>query len=131
MSEIFVRKQEIRPGKTERLREWVDEMYGEIGGDGAGVRDIWAEESLRTVSLFVEHAEDADYFAWYIEAESMERLIEAREASTHPLHELEDAMMAEVLVDPAEAGDFEPLLHGVSPERPDEFAVERYADGPR
>jgi len=127
MSEIFIRKQEIQPGKTDRLREWIDEMHDEVEGDPRSVRDIWAEESLQTISLFIEHGDDADYFVWYLEADSMAQLVEAREASTHPLHEVEDAMMEEVLVDPTEAGDFEPLLHGVSPERPDTFAVQQYS----
>lgn len=131
MAEIFIRKQKIRPGKTERLREWIGKMHGEAEADGKGVRDIWAEESLYTISLFIEHAEDGDYFVWYLEADSMEQLIEAREASTHPLHDVEDAMMDEVLVDPAEAGDFEPLLHGVSPERSDAFTVQQYSDRSR
>ena len=121
MSEIFIRKQEIKPGKTDRLREWIGDMYSEVETDGSGVRDIWAEESLRTISLFIEHAEDADYFVWYLEAESMEQLIEAREASTHPLHDIE-----EVLVDPTETGDFEPLLHGVSPNRSASFDIQEY-----
>lgn len=126
MTEIFVRKQEIEPGKTDRLREWIDEMASEAEGDPEGVQDIWAEESLHTISLLIEHGEEADYFVWYLEAESMAQLIEAREASTHPLHDLEDEMMADVLVDPTEAGDVEPLMHGVSSHRPDDFQIEQY-----
>ncbi len=129
MSEIFVRKQEIRPGKTDRLREWIADLYEAAEGDREGVRDIWAAESLQTISLFVEHAENADHLVWYLEADSMEQLVAARDASTHPLHEVEDAMLAEVLVDPTETGDFEPLFHGVSPDRSDTFAVEQYSGG--
>lgn len=124
MSDIFIRKQEIEDGKTDELREWIDELHGEAEADEQGVSEIWAKESLHTISLFIEHTADADYFVWYLEADSMEQLIEAREASTHPLHDVEDAMMNDVLVDPTEAGEFEPLLHGVSEERPDTFAVD-------
>lgn len=127
MTEIFIRKQKIRAGKTERLRELIGEMTDAADADGEGVRDIWAAESLHTISLFVEHAEDGDYLVWYLEADSMEQLIAARRASTHPLHDAEDAMMEEVLADPAETGEFEPLLHGVSPERPTTFDVRQYA----
>lgn len=131
MMQIFVRKQEIKPGKTELLREWIAELHSEAEADSQGVRDIWADETLHTISLFIEHAEDADYLVWYLEADSMEQLIAAREASTHPLHDVEDAMMDEVLVDPTETGTFEPLLHGVSSERPDTFAVHRYTSDSR
>jgi hypothetical protein len=131
MTEVFVRKQKIRPGKTERLREWMDELVGEAESDRQGVRDIWEEESLQTMSLFIEHAEDGDYLVWYLEADSMEQLIEARRASTHPLHDTEDAMMGDVLVDPEEAGEFEPLLHGVSPERSDTFQLQQYSERPQ
>ncbi|MFC6723727.1 DUF6176 family protein [Halobium palmae] len=128
MAEVFIRKQRIRPGKTESLREWIAKMEDEADSDNKGVRDIWSAESLHTISLFIEHAEDGDYFVWYLEADSMEQLIEARRSSTHPLHDVEDEMMAEVLEDPEEAGDFEPLLHGVSPERPSSYAVEQYSE---
>ena len=128
MAEIFVRKQKIRPGKTERLREWIRELADEAAEDSQGVHDIWDAETLQTMSLFIEHATDGDYFVWYLEADSMEQLIKTRQASTHPLHDTEDAMMEDVLVDPEETGDFEPLLHGVNPERSAEFEVQQYAD---
>lgn len=128
MAETFIRKQKIRPGKTERLREWITEMKAEAEADSQGVQDIWAAESLHTVSLFIEHADDGDYFVWYLEADSIEQLVEARQTSTHPLHDVEDAMMEEILEDPDEVGDFEPLLHGVSPERPDEFTVQQFTE---
>lgn len=127
MAEIFIRKQKIRSGKTGRLREWIRELAEEAKGDSQGVRDIWEAETLQTLSLFIEHAEDGDYFVWYLEAESMEQLITARQTSTHPLHETEDAMMEDVLVDPRETGEFEPLLHGVSPERSGTFKVKEYS----
>lgn len=128
MSEIFIRKQEIAAGKTDDLREWIDELHSEAVADKQGVQEIWAEESLRTISLFIEHTPDANYFVWYLEAESMEQLIEAREASTHPLHDVEDEMMEDVLVDPAEAGEFEPLLHGISEDRPDSFTTRQFTE---
>lgn len=128
MAETFIRKQKIRPGKTERLREWIAKMEDEAEADCQGVRDIWAAESLHTISLFIEHTEDGDYFVWYLEAESMEQLINARHSSTRPLHDVEDAMMKDVLENPDETGDFEPLLHGVSPERPNDFIVQQCAD---
>ena len=131
MTDVFVRKQKIRPGKTERLREWIAKMQDAVETDSHGVRDIWSAESLHTISLFIEHAEDGDYFVWYLEADSMEQLIDARRASTHPLHDVEDEMMADVLEDPEEAGDFEPLLHGVSPERPNDYTIELYSDESR
>ena len=129
MTEIFIRKQEIQPGKTDRLRELIADLHSEAEADSQGVRDIWADETLHTISLFIEHTEDADYFVWYLEAESMEQLIVAREASTHPLHEVEDTLMDEVLVEPTAVSTFEPILHGVSSERPDTFAVQHYPNG--
>ncbi|WP_137285504.1 DUF6176 family protein [Halorussus salinisoli] len=128
MTEVFIRKQKVHSGKTERLQEWIDDLVGEAKSDSQGVHDIWEEESLQTMSLFIEHAEDGDYLVWYLEADSMEQLIEARRASTHPLHDTEDAMMEDVLEDPEETGDFEPLLHGVSPERSTTFQLQQYSE---
>jgi hypothetical protein len=78
--------------------------------------------------VFIEHTADANYFVWYLEADSMEQLAEARETSTHPLHDIEDAMMDDVLVDPTETGEFEPLMHGVSEDRPDTFSVHNVSE---
>lgn len=128
MTEAFIRKQKVRPGKTERLREWIDDLVGEAKSDSQGVHNIWEEESLQTMSLFIEHAEDGDYLVWYLEADSLEQLIKARRTSTHPLHDTEDAMMEDVLEDPEETGDFEPLLHGVSPERSTTFQLQQYSE---
>ena len=127
MSEIFIRKQEIQDGKTDELRKWIDELYAEAEVDENGVKEIWATETLQTISLFIEHTENANYFVWYLEADSMEQLIEAREASTHPLHDVEDQMMDDVLVDPTETGDFEPLLHGIRENRPNTFSIQQHS----
>jgi hypothetical protein len=129
MAETFIRKQKIRPGKTERLREWIARMEAEAEADSKDVQDIWSAESLHIISSFIEHAEDGDYLLWYLEADSMEQLIEARGASTHPLHDVEDEMMEKVLEDLEESGEFEPLLHGVSPDRPSDFVMQRYVEG--
>lgn len=120
-----MRKQKIKPGKTEQLREWIAELAGEAEADEEGVLQIWEEESLHTLSLFVEYTENGDYLVWYIEADSIDQLIEARQVSTHLLHDLEDAMMAEVLEESENVGDFEPLFHGVNPNRPQQFIVQR------
>jgi len=128
MPETFIRKQKIRAGKTERLREWIPKMTAEAEADSQGVQDIWSAESLHTISLFIEHAADGDYLVWYLEADSMEQLVDARRASTHPLHDVEDAMLEDVLEAPDEGGDFEPLLHGVSPTRPNDFVIQPYVE---
>lgn len=125
MAEILIRKQEIEPGKTDALREWIDDLLDAADDDAAGVKDIWAAETLQTISLFIEHGAEADYLVWYLEADSMTDLIEARQASEHPLHDVEDAMLADVLVDPTEMETFEPLLHGIGPDRPGTFTLTR------
>ncbi|KAB1193552.1 hypothetical protein GJR96_08875 [Haloferax sp. MBLA0076] len=124
MVDTFVRKQRIKPGKTDAVFEWVDELRTEAREDRDGVRAIWDEETLQTLSLFVEYGDEYDYLVWYIEAEDFEQLVEARAKSTHPLHELEDELMETLLEDPTEAGSFEPLFHGVNPDRSTEFVVQ-------
>jgi hypothetical protein len=126
MTEVFIRKQEIRPGKTERLRNYIREVTEAVKDDEQGVRDIWEAETLQTISLFIEHGEEANYLVWFLEADSIKQLIEARQSSTHPLHDVEDAMMDEVLIEPEETGDFEPLLHGTSADRPHSFEIRQY-----
>jgi len=125
--ETFIRKQPIAAGETDRLRELLGEMVTEAKADPDGVMEIWSAETLRTLSLFIEHGAERDYLVWYIEAESMDRLVEAREASEHPLHDLEDELLAETLESTESATTFEPVFHGTHPERPGDFAVE----GPR
>ncbi|MFC7202312.1 DUF6176 family protein [Haloferax namakaokahaiae] len=124
MVDTFVRKQRIKPGKTDELVEWVADLREEADADTEGILDIWRAESLYTISLFVEYGDDADYLVWYLEAEDMEQLIEARANSTHPLHDLEDELLETLLEDPAESGSFRPLFHGVSPDRPSELLVQ-------
>lgn len=127
MTEIFIRKQKIQPGKIGRLREWMDQLVDAAETDTDGVRQIWAEEDLYTISLFIEHTEDAAYLVWYLEAESMDQLIEARAVSSHPLHDIEDEMMEDVLENPGETGEIEPLVHGISPERPAKIEFQQYS----
>ncbi|KAB1198476.1 MULTISPECIES: DUF6176 family protein [Haloferax] len=124
MPETFVRKQRITPGKTDALRELVGELRTEAREYRDGVLDIWNDESLHTLSLFIEHGDEYDYLVWYVEADDFEQLVEVRANSTHRLHELEDAMMELMLEDPEELGSFEPLFHGVNPNRPAEFIVQ-------
>jgi hypothetical protein len=124
MVDTFVRKQRIKPGKTDELVEWVADLREEAEADTKGVLDIWRAESLYTMSLFVEYGDDADYLVWYLEAEDMEQLIEARESSTHPLHDLEDELMETLLEDPTEVETLRPLFHGVNPERPSELLIQ-------
>ena len=123
MVDTFLRKQRITPGKIDELRELVDELRAEARQYEDGVVGIWSEETLHTISLFIEDGDEYDYLVWYIEADDFEQLVEARANSTHRLHELEDVLMETVLEDPTEAGSFEPLFHGVSPNRPAEFVV--------
>lgn len=47
----------MRDAKTERLRELIEELVGEAVPDAQGVQDIWKEETLQTMSLFIEHEE--------------------------------------------------------------------------
>jgi hypothetical protein len=98
------------PGKTERLREWIAEMYD--AADAETVRRVWSAESRHTISLFVEHAADGDYLVWVLEADSVDQLVESRRASTHPLHDIEDEMMADVLEDPEEQVSSNPCFTG-------------------
>ncbi|WP_458209234.1 DUF6176 family protein [Haladaptatus sp. NG-SE-30] len=89
-----------------------------------GVLEIWEKESLQTLSLFIERMDHGDYLVWYIEADDIDQLIAARRNSTHPLHDLEDEIMAEVLESPENVGEFEPVFHGVNPDQPNPFVVE-------
>ncbi|MFT4933318.1 MAG: hypothetical protein ACI91T_003223 [Natronomonas sp.] len=123
MPEPFVMRQRIEPNWTERLKERLSELLERASSDEEQVREVWVEEGLHTMSLFVEHATDGEYLVWYVEADDVDRLIEARMDSTHPLHDLEDDLMAAVLEDPNDTGDVEPLFHGVNPNRPQEFVA--------
>lgn len=99
-------------------------MRNEARQDEDGVVGIWDEETLHTISLFIEGGVEHDYLVWYIEADDFEQLVEARANSTHRLHELEDELLETVIEDPTETGSFEPLFHGVNPNRTNEFVIQ-------
>lgn len=124
MAEIFLRKQQIKPGKTDLLKSKVTELQRAAQNDAEGVKAIWDAETLRTLSLFIERTDEADYLLWYIEADDLQQLIAARSKSTHPLHDLEDELMAETLISSQDVGDTEPLLHAIHPDRSTEYTVD-------
>lgn len=124
MPDAYIRKQKIAAGKTEALREWMTDLKQAVEGNEAEVLEVWREEGLHTISLFIERGDGLDHLVWYVEAEDIDKLVRAREESTSPLHDLEDEMLADVLESPDEAGEFELLAHGVSPERTDTFSFE-------
>ncbi|SIR80713.1 hypothetical protein SAMN05421858_3845 [Haladaptatus litoreus] len=120
MTDVFLLKQKIEPGKTERCKELIAELMNRVDSD---VSEILETEGVYTESVFIEQGSDDEYLVWYFEAEDAARVGEMWEepAETGIEGEIEDgkSVLAEVLENPAEWGedDFELLQHLVNPNR--------------
>ncbi|WP_224450063.1 DUF6176 family protein [Haloprofundus salilacus] len=112
-SEVILTKSRIRPGKTDRLREWTDEIRARE--DEA--LETLQHEGMHAEAAFVEHAEDGDYLVYYMEADDIEEVFEAFEESPHEIDREHREVMHEVLVGDDAERTIEPLYHLVNPEK--------------
>jgi hypothetical protein len=125
MTDIFVRKRRIKPGKTRRLKDRVEELAEETETHREGVIERWGEDGLHTLSLFVEHGADHDYLLWYFEVDSRERLLDGGPDAAKPLDDLGSELLADAQDETETVGEFEPLFHAVNPIRPKQFIVQQ------
>ncbi len=125
MTDIFVRKRRIKPGKTRRLKDRVEELAEEAETHREGAIERWGEEGLHTLSLFVEHGADANYLLWYFEVDSKERLFEGEQNARQLLDTLGGELLTETQDESNPTREFEPLVHAVNPIRPKQFIVQQ------
>lgn len=72
MSEVVLTVQEIRPGKTDGVRE----QFAFTDDERDALADQLREEGISIESAFVHEREDADYFYSYIKAEDFDAMLE-------------------------------------------------------
>ncbi len=120
MTDAFLLKQKIEPGKTERCKELLAEQVGQTNREMSEILEV---EGVYTESIFIEQAGDGEYLVWYFEAESMARVAEVWNDPAETAIEAEiehgKSMLAEVLENPETWNEdsFELLHHLVNPER--------------
>lgn len=114
MPEVILTKNRIKPGKTERLREWMAEIQTRRE---EAIKTLQYEDML-SEAAFLEQTADADYLVYYMEAESVDRVFEAFQSSPYKIDREHQEIMDEVLADDQPERDIEHLYHLVNPERP-------------
>jgi L-rhamnose mutarotase len=112
MTDVILTKQQVEPGKVDRLREWMAEVADREDEAAATLQN----GGILTESAFLEHAEDGTYLVYYMEAENVERAFEAYSNSTHDIDQEHQEVMSEVLVDD-DGSEYEPLYHLANPDR--------------
>lgn len=114
MSEVLLTKNRIEPGKTERLREWTEEIKRRH--DEA--IETLQHESMYSEAAFLERTDDENYLVYFLEAEDIDQVFKAFESSPYEIDEEHQEVMNEVLADDDANRDIELLYHLVNPERP-------------
>ena len=113
MPEAILTKQEVEPGKVDRLREWMAELRDREDE----VMETFTDEGIHAETVFLEHTDDATYLVTYLDADDVVSAFEAFEDSLHDIDHEHQSVMDEVLVDGTDVGEYEPLSHLVNPER--------------
>lgn len=105
----------LEPGKTERLRDWLESLSAR----SVEVTGVLEKESMLTESLFLNGSPDGPQLWWYQEAEDIEQVLEVYEVASGDLVEESKQLSGEVLIvglnEPAAV--LEPLVNLVGPGR--------------
>jgi PHP family Zn ribbon phosphoesterase len=112
MAEIVLAKQKIEKGKTERLREWMEE----ITEREAEAVETLKSEGMHSETAFIEQTEESDFLIYYMKADSIEQVYESFEDSSHDIDQEHKQVMSDVLESGENVGDYELLYHLENPE---------------
>ena len=115
MADVVLTKQKIEPGKTPRLKEWMDEIRGR---EDEAIQTL-KNEGVYAESAFIERTDDGEYLVYYMEAEDMGHVFEAFSESSHEIDLEHQEVMSDVLETEENVGEYELLYHLVNPERPE------------
>jgi hypothetical protein len=114
--DVFLTRQPIAEGETERARALLQDLRG-VDDTDAGM-EIIDREGVHTESAFLWTHDGTDYILTYIEAEDAARVKEVYEAEMEAAeHGFIEEFQA-VVAGPPEPLDAEPLYHIVHPQRP-------------
>jgi hypothetical protein len=95
MTEVVLVRQQIRPGKTKRLREWCAELESRQDE----VFKTLDNEAVYTECRFLRSTDDGDFLFTFMEAADIAESKAAVEASDFDIDDEHAAAMEEVLVD--------------------------------
>ena len=113
MTDTVIVKQRVKEGQIDRLRAWMAEVRDRRDEAEATLR----EEGMVTESAFLEHTDDGPHLVYYMEAEDIDRVWGQYADSDHDIDREHEQVMAEVLEDGRDVGEFEPLYHLTNPDR--------------
>lgn len=113
MSDVVLVKRRIKPGKTDSLREWMEEITSHC--DEA--IETLQHERMLSETAFLEQRDDGDYLLYYMEAEDLDHVFESFESSPYEIDHEHQAVLDEVLADDQPDQDIEPLYHLANPDR--------------
>lgn len=113
MPEVLLTKNRIKPGKTEQLREWMEE----IKSRRKEAIETLQHEDMLTESAFLESGEEGDYLIYYMEAEDIGQVFEAFDSSPYEIDQEHKEVLNEVLTDDQPKQEIELLYHLVNPDR--------------
>jgi len=95
MTDVVLVRQELRPGKTERLREWCTELESRE----EEVFETLDNEGVYTECRFLRSTDDGDFLFTFMEAADIAESKAAVEDSDFDIDDEHAAVMEEVLVD--------------------------------
>ncbi|GAA0248872.1 DUF6176 family protein [Haladaptatus pallidirubidus] len=114
MTDVVLIKQKIRPGKTERLKEWSEEVRAQK--DEAIV--TLQNEGMHAESAFIERTDEGDFLVYYMKAENNHEVYESFENSTHEIDREHENVMRETPENVEDVGEYELLYHLDNPHLP-------------
>ncbi|SIQ69031.1 hypothetical protein SAMN05421858_0094 [Haladaptatus litoreus] len=114
MTDVVLTKQKIEPGKTERLKEWSEEVR-ERKDEAV---ETLQNEGMHAESAFIERTDDGDFLVYYMKAEDIHEVYEAFENSTHEIDREHEEVMRETLESVEDVGEYELLYHLDNPDLP-------------
>ncbi|GAA0260523.1 DUF6176 family protein [Haladaptatus pallidirubidus] len=114
MAETTLFRYRLKPGRIERLREWVEEVNSRRDEAIETLQD----ESVFSEAAFLNSTEDEDYVMFYMEAEDLEMAHEVFESSQHDLDQEFKQLLGEIVAEDQPEEIIEPLYHLANPDRP-------------
>lgn len=116
MTDVVLTRQRVEDGKTEKLRDWCEELANRSDE----VRETLRDEGMYTETAFLERTEDGHYLYYYMEAEDVPAALQAFGESDHDVDREHEATMSDVVAESPALDEFEVLYHAVNPDRPRE-----------
>ena len=107
MADVILSKQKIEPGKTERLKEWAQEVRNR---EAEAIKTL-QNEGMNAETAFIEHTDEGDFLIYYMNADDIQQVYDAYEESSHAIDEEHEQVMLDVLENGENVGDYDLLYH--------------------